>query len=819
MIAPGGASSSPDDTRASTGSPESAFSSVPATRQLPVKTPSSLADGRYVMGRLLGEGANKRVYLAHDERLDREVAIAVVKTEGLDDAARLRLQREAQAMGRLGDHPNIVTIHDVLEEGGGIFIVSQFMAGGDLDSRIGTAVDGRLGVSETVRIATQICGALAHAHGRAVVHRDLKPGNVWLTDDGDAKLGDFGLALAADRTRLTSDGMMVGTVAYMPPEQALGRTPDARSDLYALGATMYEMVTGSPPFSGDDAVTVISQHINTRPVAPIWHNPEVLKPLEALILEMLAKDPEARPAGAGVVTGRLEALDSVTALRPPSDQAVNLLDRLASGVFVGRETELEALREGLDDSLSGDPQVMLVVGEPGIGKTRTSEELTTYARMRGARVLWGRCYEGDGAPPFWPWVQVVRDYVREHEPHELMADFGHGAGDIAEFVPDLRDALPGLQAPPTLDPEQGRFRLFDALTGFLRRATERRPLVVVLDDLHWADQPSLELLQFVAREVGRARLSIVGTYRDVELRRQHPLSETLAELSRLGTTRRVLLRGLEEADVERFIGRSANVTPPPSLVRAVFRETEGNPFFVHEVVRLLTSEGRLDRPEGVETWSMEIPQGVREVIGRRLNQLSETCNSLLTIAAVLGREFEVSILRQVSGREDGEILDAVGEALGARLLLEVDGAVGDYRFSHALVRETLYEELPTPRRVALHRDAGRVLEDLFGGERGPRTAQIAHHLFQSAQAGDAERAVRACEAAAVWARERNAWEEVALHAERAVQVLEMMEDRDGRRHCELIVSLAEALALGRDAARAVSGSWPPSASQRSCAAR
>jgi serine/threonine protein kinase len=420
--------------------------------------PATLAGGRYVLGALLGEGASKRVYLGHDQRLDRAVAIARVDTGGLDQSGRLRIEREAQAMARLGDHPNIVTVHDVLEEGGAIYIVTQYMSGGDLARRIVESPGGRLAVGEAVAIAIQICRALEHAQGRGVIHRDLKPANVWLAGDGTAKLGDFGLALALDRSRLTADGMIVGTVAYMPPEQALGRPRDGRSDLYALGATLYEMVTGRPPFLGEDMIAVLSQHIHTPPVAPGWLNPAIPQPLERLILDLLAKDPEARPAGAAAVRGRLQVLATapLPSTTPPAAQApsANPLDRLASGVFVGRSTEIERLRASFEEALSGRFRILLVSGEPGIGKTRIAEELTTYARMRGAEVLWGRCHDGPGAPPFWPWVQIVRGWLRDREPRELLADLGPGASDLATIVSELHDMLPGLAARPRLEPEQ-----------------------------------------------------------------------------------------------------------------------------------------------------------------------------------------------------------------------------------------------------------------------------------------------------------------------------------------------------------------------------
>ena len=230
--------------------------------------PHSVADGRYRLDRLLGEGARKRVYLGRDGRLDREVAVAVVKTDGLDDTGRHRITREARAMARLGDHPHIVTVFDVGEDDGTPYIVSEYMSGGSVAELLTAQPEGRLTIEAALTIAEQVALALEHAHAQAIVHRDLKSANVWLGADGDARLGDFGLAVDVNQSRMTSDGMVVGTVAYLAPEQAVGRTPDARSDLYALGAMLYEMVTGRPPLLGDDAVGVISQHINTPPVDP-----------------------------------------------------------------------------------------------------------------------------------------------------------------------------------------------------------------------------------------------------------------------------------------------------------------------------------------------------------------------------------------------------------------------------------------------------------------------------------------------------------------------------------------------------------------------
>ena len=738
----------------------------------PQTAPRSFKDGRYTVKGSLGEGGTKSVYLAHDTLLDRDVAFALIKTQGLDDIGRERVLREAQAMGRLGDHPNIVQLHDLGEENGQPYMVLPVMTGGAIDGLIDSAPEHRLPLKQAIDIAGDVCNGLQFAHSKGVIHRDLKPGNVWLTAEGTAKIGDFGLAIAADRSRLTQANMVVGTPWYMAPEQAMGGEVDNRSDLYSLGCMLYHMVAGRAPFLGDDPLAILGQHINTAPVAPTWHNSSCTRPLEALILRLMAKAPAERPESAADVLLALQSTDATMGDEVgPAQEDANTLDSLAGGVFVGRQREMGELKAALEDALSGRGRLVTLVGEAGIGKTRTAQELTTYAGLRGARVLWGRCYEDQGAPPYWPWVQAVRSYVRDHDPQVLHSDMGAGAADIAAIVSDVAQRLPDVTPSPALTDQADRFRLFDSITTFLKSAATRQPLVLMLDDLHWADESSLLLLQFVTRELSGARLLLVGTCRIGTRSRQHPLAATLAELARESPYARVDLKGLTQKDVGRFIEVTSGSMPPSGLVEAVYAQTEGNPLFVTEVVRLLVQEGELT-PDSVasrKSWTVTIPEGVREVIGRRLDRLSERCNQTLTVASVIGREFTVDQLRPLTDDLPEErLLDVLEEALSARVIEELPQDIGRYQFTHALIQDTLAGELSITRRVRLHARVAEALEGLYGANAADHAAELAHYFAEAEAVLGPEKLVRYSLIAGERALAASAYEEALAHLQRAL---------------------------------------------------
>src|SRR3954470_4300224 len=753
----------------------------PRSEALPDAAPAEIA-GRYRVLRFLGQGGRKRVYLSDDTVTGTEVAVALFDTQGVGASIQARARREAEAMRKLGDHPQVVTVLDTGEQDGNPFIVSRYMPGGDVEGLL-AAAGGRLEVNRAVEIVSDVTRALEHAHARGVVHRDLKPANVWIDDDGRARLGDFGLATTEARARV-SGGTLVGTVAYLPPEQALGDAAGPKSDLYSLGALFYEMLTGQPPFPGDDAVSIISQHLHTDPVPPSRHNESVPEALDRAVLGLLAKLPEDRPDNAAVAREMiLEALEEPPA-EPADERRANPLESLAGGVFVGRERELERLREAVDTALAGRGSLQLLVGEPGIGKTRASEELATYARVSGARVYWGRCREDEGAPAYWPWVQAIRSYVRDADPVALAWQLGAGAAEVAQLIPEVAEKLDVEPAKGT-DSEEARFRLFDSVTSLLLAAARDRPIVIALDDLHWADEPSLLLLRFAARELASSGLLILGTYRDVELGRHHPLARMLGELSGIEGSDRIPLRGLSVAAVARYIEMTSGTPAPPGLAEAVQEQTDGNPFFVGEVVRLLASEGKLTA--GGTAAELQILQGVREVIGRRLDRLSDGTNEALRLAAVIGRDFDEDLVWRVAQQKPEQLMKTAQEAIAERLVTDL----GDrrYSFAHALVRGTLYEELSPPKRSALHERAGLAIEEICGGNVEERLGELAHHFLEAAPRGDLTKAIDYAQRAGEQDMEQLAYEDAVDVYGRALEVLELMDDPDETLHCSLLLSL------------------------------
>jgi predicted ATPase len=364
----------------------------------------------------------------------------------------------------------------------------------------------------------------------------------------------------------------------------------------------------------------------------------------------------------------------------------------------------------------------------------------------------------------------------------------------------VRNVLGDLSSVPDVDPDAARFKLFDSATTLLKNAADVRPLLLVLDDLQVADAPSLLLLRFVAGALSDSRVLVLGTYRDTELGPHHPLGTAITDLAREHAARLVTLRGLAEADVGLLIAAVAGITPHASLVRAAHRQTEGNPLFVGQVTSLLLEEGRVTERVSEVAPRLGMPQSVREVISKRLEHLPDGCLDLLRLASVLGREFNLEALSQLSERAVEDVLAALDEPQAARVLIDAPGARSRLRFSHAVIRECLYEDLGRTRRIQLHRRTAQVLETLYGDEAGSHLAEVAHHFFEGAPGGDAEKAIRYARMAGDQAVALLAYEEAVRLYGMALQALDLSQANDPQERCTVLLALGDAQTMAADEA-------------------
>ena len=436
--------------------------------------------------------------------------------------------------------------------------------------------------------------------------------------------------------------------------------------------------------------------------------------------------------------------------------------------IAGRARELEVFRGAFSRILSGRRQLVLISGEPGIGKTRCAEALAELAEDQGALVLWGRCHEEAGAPPYWPWVQILRAYIAASSLDEVRLNMGTAASHIAALVPELAETSHRAQLTPDAvgDANPVRFRTFDAIGQFLLKATQQVPITLVLDNLHWADAPSLALLEFLNQELTHSRLLLVGTYRDPDVSKA-PLQSTLGGLSRESDAHRVHLAGLSRSAIGEVAARMCGVALSESAIGTICQQTDGNPLFAIELIKVLIDESA---GAAVAAVPARIPAGVRETIGRRLIRLSARCNALLGIAAVYGRGFTAREIAAATDEDVQQVLTGLEPAIQAGIVQSNAEATGSYQFTHALIRETIYEELSTSDRLRMHGRAGDALVSVHSAQLESALTRIAHHYHEAALANP-DKAVEFALRAAESAVRMHAWEDALLHYDRAIGTL------------------------------------------------
>ena len=759
---------------------------------------------RYSLLTSLGKGGMGEVFLADDTQLGRKVAIKFL-TEALeaDPKARERLHREARSAAAL-DHPFICKIHEIAEIDGRTGIVMEHVPGETLQALLRRSPPP---AARALEIAGEIAEALEAAHQRRVVHRDLKPSNVMLTEQGHVKVMDFGLAKTipaaegvADQAEtigpITDSGVRVGTPGYMSPEQLLGAEADARSDIFAFGVLLYELLAGLHPFTRSSPSTTMAAVLRETAVPLGQYVKQVSTATQVTIDRLLAKDSAERyQSFTDVRVDLRRLLDETSTFTPAPVSESAATPAVARTPYVGRHSEQAELARLLDEAIAGRGGLVFVGGEPGVGKTRIAEELLKQARQRGCLAQTGHCYEMEGTPPFIPWVEMVERSARIVPKAALREALGDAAAEVARLVPELRQLFPDLPPPVELPPDQQRRYLFNNFLAFLDRAARVSPHAVLIDDLHWADESTLQLLQHIAPHLDQMPMLVVGTYRDVDLEAERPFARTLETLTRQRLAQKIALKRLDQARVGELLAAMAGQPAPEPLVEAVFRETEGNPFFVEEVYQHLAEEGKLFDDEGgwradLRVEELDVPEGIKLVIGRRIQRLSKDSRQLLTMAAVVGRSFDLPLLTALGDDEDA-VLTALEDAEAAQLLRTVSaGRVLRWEFAHGLIRQTLEGALSLPRRQRAHLRVAEAMEQVYGDRVERHAADLAHHLYQAGAAADPQKTVRFLTLAGDKAADAGAFDEAELLYDDA---LSAEDERDQRCRAELHAKRGRAL--------------------------
>jgi tetratricopeptide (TPR) repeat protein len=779
------------------------FLSAPALHHAAVtlaetRSPAPVDAGPYRIEAVLGRGGMGEVYLAQDSRLGRKVALKILPAQftANPDSVR-RFEQEARAASSL-NHPNIVSIFDIGQSSSGRFLVMELVEGETLRQPPGRT----LPIQDIVRIGAQIAEALNVAHAAGIVHRDIKPENVMVRADGYVKVLDFGLArLLAhpspdDAKVATHPGTILGTPRYMSPEQARGLPGGTASDIFSLGAVLYELAAGQPAFDGDTSVAIMHAILAHQPVTLSQLNPAMPAAIDALVTSMLSKDERVRPSAAEVVAA-LPAIArgaSASPARPaPTVEAHS----------VGRERDVDRLNTALDAAAAGRGQVICVSGEPGIGKTTLVESfLASLDRDEPSYfVARGRCSERlAGTEAYLPWLEAL-DGLRQTS--------GGSADRLLQTLAPSWHRQLSRAAADAQTQEGSQERMKRELARFVQELCRTRPLVLFFDDVHWADASTIDLLGYISMRFDTLRMLVVVAYRPTDMAlARHPFLQLKPELQHRGCCRDLPLELLTREDVDRYLTLEfPGHRLAPTLAALIHHKTEGNPLFMVDLVRYLRDRGVIGVEDGVARlaqslpWvEQDLPESIRGMIERKVSQLGEEDRRLLTAAAVQGFEFDSFVLARAIGLDQAAVEERL-EALASvhafiALTGERDlpsGAVSlNCRFVHVLYQNAFYASLGPARRTQISLSVGHALMEAFERQLGAVASQLAR-LFESGR--DWSRASAHYLSAAQNAARLFAYQETITLAQRGLELVRRLPDSVEHRRRELDCQLVLISAL------------------------
>jgi serine/threonine protein kinase/tetratricopeptide (TPR) repeat protein len=706
--------------------------------------------GNYRLLRAVGSGSFATVYLGEHIHLGTQAAIKVLKMDVSPEESEA-FRAEARTIARLV-HPHIVRVLDFGLQGETPFLVMDYAPYGSLRAHVPARLPHPL--ASVLPYVKQVAEALHYAHQQQVIHRDVKPENMLLGAQEQVLLGDFGLAVIFASSRQHQNFDMAGTMAYMAPEQIRGN-PCPASDQYALAVVLYQWLTGVLPFQGAPR-EILFQHLVRRPPSLRVQRADVSAPVEAVILQALAKEPRQRFASVEAFVTALqraaqgEGEDTSASERriplPPHGRGVPWR-RTPQHVLVGRERELGILRHLLqtvqeqkeqhiaEEVSPGRPYVSLT-GDPGIGKTRLAEEIGQLALQQGWTVLWGRAHSHEQQMVYCVWIDILRGaFTYGHWPWQEVAASPERYRPLAALLPELAELFPAAPAARSENPVQTSLRIWEAVLTVLAAICLHAPLLIVLDDLHWADNASYHLLGYLVRNLASKRVLLLGTSRDQEVSATHPLRTLCHHFQHQQMITTVVLSALTESQVGQLVAHL-----PPSFARDVRRRAAGNPFFAEELARfpqLAPGLAEAELPSGSLAQENPLPASIVGIFEQRIAQLSQGTQKMLGYAAVLGNAFSFDVLRLMQdggtpAEQEEALLDQLDETLQANILLEESGGIQvRYHFWHPLLVDYLSARLSAMRRVRLHGRAARALQELMK-DRGEAASAIVYHLASSA---------------------------------------------------------------------------------------
>ncbi len=681
------------------------------------RLPGHVLGKRYLIERVAAEGRMGAVLIAGDQQTEGTVAIRIIDPAYSEEKMqRLFSQRDVLLAA---DHPNLLPVIDLAIEEEIAYLVERYHPGKTLETLLQEHPEG-LPFDRAMEIALAVVAGIVHVHGLGIVHGNLKTDKIYI--DGDRiQVGGIALGRLDEGLNLLEAPRLRQVVAYLAPEQVIGRPIDARTDLYALGVILYQLFSGVCPFDGNER-EVLQAHLDLKPPPPRYYQGQISPSLDHLILKLLAKSPAHRYSSAAQVQRILLALND--------GDASHIL--VEDTFFVAREDELKLMGELWEKARSGQGQLLLISGEQGVGKTRLTEEFAEQAHAQV--VLLGHGRERQGGRALSPFAEALLSYLKTIPP-ELFDDRAQELiGEFAAVIPDVRELLPDLSAPAAMEPEQEQLRRMNSMTRFMSMATSNRPWILILDDMQWADEGSLALLRYLSFDLPRMPLLIVVAYRQSALPPAHPLHDLLATLSDHESISRIKLDRFNRRDLEALLVNEWDSQVPEELLETIFRRTGGNPLFIREVIHSLVAEKLVSFERGVWRYpqpeAVQLPQSLQAVVRRRVSVLDVNAQTLLQQAAVLGQEFQIDVLGEMSELAEWPLLENLDSALQNGFVREAVSE-GYLRFQHHAVRRALYDVIPAVRRRLWHKLAGEILERLNEGNLEAIADVLAVHFWEA----------------------------------------------------------------------------------------